>query len=172
MDGSRLKERRKKKNLTAQQLADMVRVSRVTVSRWESNVYETDDATVRKLADVLDTSIAYLMGESANPSPIREISFGDSGTSTSAAVVQKNKNDKEMEGPNYKTKSADDLDEIIREMGAAEPEIIIRFRNMRLKWHELSDAQKKDVIEGMNYVLGRIPDDGTIFKKVGKKGRI
>ena len=77
-----------------------------------------------------------------------------------------------MEGPNYKTKSADDLDEIIREMGAAEPEIIIRFRNMRLKWHELSDAQKKDVIEGMNYVLGRIPDDGTIFKKVGKKGRI
>jgi len=68
MNGQRLKERRKKKGLTARQIAESLGVSRVSVSRWESGKHEPDDDTKFTLANALDTSVAYLMGETDDPS--------------------------------------------------------------------------------------------------------
>lgn len=62
MIGMRLKQARKKQNITMAAMADKIGVSPVTVSRWESGVNEPDDATKSRLAEILNTSVTYLMG--------------------------------------------------------------------------------------------------------------
>lgn len=63
MDGKRLREARKARNLSTSDVGESLGVSGVTVSRWETEVHEPDDATKKKLAEALDVSVAYLMGE-------------------------------------------------------------------------------------------------------------
>ena len=67
MEGLRVKERRKELKLSAQDVADELGTTRVTVSRWESGISEPNDKTKKALANVLKTSVAYLMGETDNP---------------------------------------------------------------------------------------------------------
>lgn len=69
MNGNRLKKSRKRNNLTAQQLADKIGVTRVTVARWENNVYEPDDETKKLLASILGVTVAYLMDEEYSHGP-------------------------------------------------------------------------------------------------------
>ncbi len=67
MEGLRVKKRRKELKLSAQDVADELGTTRVTVSRWESGISEPNDKTKKALANVLKTSVAYLMGETDNP---------------------------------------------------------------------------------------------------------
>ena len=76
MIGNRLKDRRKAKKFTVQRLADEMGVTRVSVTRWESGVFEPKDESKRRLADLLDTSVAYLTGETDDPSSPKT-KFGD-----------------------------------------------------------------------------------------------
>lgn len=60
----RLKETRKEKKLTQEELAEKADISRVMVSRYETGtVIPTVDVLV-SLADALDVSIDYLLGRS------------------------------------------------------------------------------------------------------------
>lgn len=63
MEGSRLRAARKALSLSADELGVQLGVSGATVSRWEKNIHEPDDETKKRLAIVLNISIAYLMGE-------------------------------------------------------------------------------------------------------------
>jgi len=49
MTGSEIKELRKKLNLTQQQLADKVGVTRVTVARWEAEAKRPSNLAKREL---------------------------------------------------------------------------------------------------------------------------
>jgi len=69
MEGLRAKQRRKELKLSAQSVADELGTTRVTVSRWEAGISEPDDKTKKALAEVLKTSVSYLMGETDNPEP-------------------------------------------------------------------------------------------------------
>lgn len=64
--GKRLRELRKDKGLTQQELADYFNVSKVTVSAWEINKQEPSIEDIKKLASILDTSTDYLLGYSDN----------------------------------------------------------------------------------------------------------
>lgn len=62
MFGKRLKETRKEKGLTQAQLAELVQVSKTTVSGWENELsYPSVDALVR-LCGALSVSADYLFG--------------------------------------------------------------------------------------------------------------
>ncbi|RQT43134.1 XRE family transcriptional regulator [Burkholderia cepacia] len=59
--GTRIRELRKAKGLTLQQLGDEFGISRASVSEWESGRSKPDAGRLLKLAEVLDTSVEYLL---------------------------------------------------------------------------------------------------------------
>ena len=65
----RLKELRKKNNLTQQELADKVGTNRVNVTKWETGRTEPTLENIVKLSKILDTTTDELLG--------RHINFGD-----------------------------------------------------------------------------------------------
>lgn len=58
----RIKQKRKEQRLTQQELADRVGVSLMTVLRWEKGERTPNTSVMNRLADSLNTSVAYLMG--------------------------------------------------------------------------------------------------------------
>lgn len=58
--GKKLKELRNEKGLTQQQVADMVKISRVNYTRYETDVSNPDFDTLVALADLFDVSLDYL----------------------------------------------------------------------------------------------------------------
>lgn len=52
------------------ELSRIISVSRQTIVRWEANDTYPDVVLLKKLASALNTSVAYLMGETDDPSPI------------------------------------------------------------------------------------------------------
>lgn len=55
--GQKLKELRKSENLTQQQLADKLQISRVNYTRYETNAARPDYETLIKIADFFDVSL-------------------------------------------------------------------------------------------------------------------
>jgi transcriptional regulator with XRE-family HTH domain len=62
MLGERLKELREGKELTQQEMADMLGISRGTYAHYEINRREPDDATKIRLADFFNVTLDYLLG--------------------------------------------------------------------------------------------------------------
>lgn len=65
----RLKEVRTHNGLTTVELAQRLAVGSNTVSRWESGTREPDLETIAKIAQILHTTVAYLMGETDSNTP-------------------------------------------------------------------------------------------------------
>ncbi len=65
----RIKERRRMNGLTQAKLAELVGGSTMTVQRWESGERIPKSDIIPKLADVLRTSVVYLMGQTDDPNP-------------------------------------------------------------------------------------------------------
>lgn len=65
----RLKEVRTHNGLTTVELAQRLAVGSNTVSRWESGTREPDLETIAKIAQILHTTVAYLMGETDSNNP-------------------------------------------------------------------------------------------------------
>jgi len=58
----RLKSPRTNRNLTQEELGRQINVTKVSVSGYESGNRSPDIETLQKIADVLDTSVDYLLG--------------------------------------------------------------------------------------------------------------
>ena len=58
--GERISERRTEQNISQNQLAKAMEVSRQAVSKWENDLSIPDPAKLIRLADVLDTDVEYL----------------------------------------------------------------------------------------------------------------
>lgn len=63
--GERLKELRKQKKLTQQQLGDIVHVSKVSISGYERGERSPDRETLTSIADYFEVSTDYLLGRSS-----------------------------------------------------------------------------------------------------------
>jgi len=61
--GTKLKEARKNANLTQEQLADVLGVSRQAITKWESDKGLPDIENLKHIASILNTSIDYLLAE-------------------------------------------------------------------------------------------------------------
>lgn len=62
-----LRKARKKKFNSAQEFANKLGVNRITVSHWENGKFEPSTDTLHRIADILDVSVEYLMGEEETP---------------------------------------------------------------------------------------------------------
>jgi transcriptional regulator with XRE-family HTH domain len=69
----RLVERRKNKGLTQEGLAEIVRISVPTIARMENGRSDPKSEELSRLAFALDTSVAYLIGETDEPVPVGKI---------------------------------------------------------------------------------------------------
>lgn len=67
--GQRLKELRKSKRLTQQQLADIFFLNKSSISRYENDSQLPENEQLQKLADYFNVSIDYLLGRDENPNP-------------------------------------------------------------------------------------------------------
>lgn len=67
MFNQRVKELRKARNLTQQELANLVGVTKMTVSGWERGNYTPSTHTLIILARALRTSTDYLLGITQKP---------------------------------------------------------------------------------------------------------
>ena len=65
--GSKLAEERRKNNLTQEQLAERLGVSRQAVSRWESDAAYPETDKIVRMAALLGVSCDYLLREDAHP---------------------------------------------------------------------------------------------------------
>lgn len=75
----RLKELRKSKGISQQQLADVILVSQQSVNKYENHNVEPDIETLIKIAEFFEVSVDYLIGrtnvkEQANNIKINELS--------------------------------------------------------------------------------------------------
>lgn len=59
---NRLKEVRKERNLTQEELSEIVGVERRTIGYWENGKSSIKPKQTRKLAEALNTSASYLLG--------------------------------------------------------------------------------------------------------------
>ena len=64
---NRMRELRKGSNLTMKQLGEMVGVTESTISFYETGKHEPDIKTIETIADILGTTIDYLVGHDVNP---------------------------------------------------------------------------------------------------------
>lgn len=62
MLGNKIRELRKKANLTQKQLADKLGISEQSVAHYESNRRSPDPYMLQKIASLFDTSIDFLLG--------------------------------------------------------------------------------------------------------------
>ena len=60
--GKRIRELRKKHNLTQQELGDMINVTKVSISCYENETRSPDIETFELLVNALDTTPDYLLG--------------------------------------------------------------------------------------------------------------
>lgn len=80
--GSRLKELRIKKELTGEELGNLLNVTKMSISRWESDQRFPDKDTLVKIANFFNVSTDYLLGRS-------NLKNKTSGTSTSEERLKK-----------------------------------------------------------------------------------
>lgn len=64
--GEKIAQLRRNANITQEELADSLGVTRQSVSRWESGEAYPDMSKIGKLADVLETNCDYLLRDDVN----------------------------------------------------------------------------------------------------------
>lgn len=67
--GERIRELRKERGITADEITKQLRMSSATIWRWESGKHIPPPARIYQLAEILKTSAAYLRGEIDDPAP-------------------------------------------------------------------------------------------------------
>lgn len=71
MFSENLKATRKEKGITQLQLASALNVANGTVAMWETGKREPDLKTIRRIAEVLEVTTSYLIGENEKkPTPV------------------------------------------------------------------------------------------------------
>lgn len=72
--GERIKQLRRRKKLTLDELGRMVGLSRQTMSRYETGDIENiPEDRLRAIADILDTSPTFIMGWTDDPGPMKPV---------------------------------------------------------------------------------------------------
>lgn len=76
--GDQLSKARKEKEFTQEELAEKLNLSRQTILRWEKNQVFPDSSNLKAVAQVLDVSFDYLLGEDkTNKVPSSKLSLTD-----------------------------------------------------------------------------------------------
>ena len=172
MLGDRLKEIRKTKNISQQDLADKLFVSDKTVSSWENNRTEPNLDMVVKICDILDISVGHLLYENTDRNAIEteikvklekeEYQSLKTFFDKEATLQKHNHQVDTYYEPTYRRFVPENLQEDVNEwlrIGKRGNKIILNYKN----WHENKYCDEYEV---------EIDDDQNldkIFKSIGMK---
>ncbi len=70
--GKKLAERRKAKNLTQQDVAQLLSTVHTVIGRYERDEMKPTIDVIKKLANILDTTVGYLLGETEDTNLLRD----------------------------------------------------------------------------------------------------
>ncbi len=70
---NRIKQLRENAGWTQDELADHLSVQRATVSKYETGFTSLTDETLKKLAKIFSVSIDFILCETDDPTPIRDV---------------------------------------------------------------------------------------------------
>ncbi len=70
--GKRLADCRKAKNLSQKELAQIFKTSHTTIGKYERDEMVPSIQAAKKLANILDTTVGYLLGETQNADLFRD----------------------------------------------------------------------------------------------------
>lgn len=87
--GDRLERSRRKNNLTQEQLASLLNVSRQTISKWESDEFYPEIDRLISLAKILDVSLDYLVLGKNETNNTSNVIYVESEADTVVSAVYK-----------------------------------------------------------------------------------
>lgn len=70
------------------------------------------------------------------------------------------------------TSSAVDLSELLTDLEVNHPDVVMLLRNTESSWHNLNDAAKQNIADGLRFVLGRANLEDMNGLRVPRKGEI
>lgn len=70
--GARVKELRERRGLTPKQITKQLMTSSASLWRWENNKNEPSTLHINQLAEILGTSVDYLLGNTDDPAPPKQ----------------------------------------------------------------------------------------------------
>lgn len=143
MNHDHLKQAIRRAGLTQNAIADYFGVDVNTVWRWVAGRSDPTDATKRRLAELLGTSVAYLLGETDDDASAQ----GREGEPSGAV----NEGKEGKKGNAFE--ASDDLDQLISDLARHNPDLIVMFRDTTRKWSEIPDRTKAKIAAGMKFVL-------------------
>ena len=172
--GERLREYRLRKRVRQDELAEHTGVSVKTIQRWEASEAAPNANKMKLLADALDTTVAYLTGETDNP---------QRGLSENATWLLSQKYGEEEQVPGGGVLSSSDtnrpntprisqatldLEAMIKDLAYEYPDLAIGFGDTRKNWSALSDNDKESIAEALMVVF---KPESYVPKRLKKAGR-
>lgn len=91
MLGNNIKALRKSKGITQQELAIKLNVVRQTISKWEKGFSVPDAEMLQKMADILETDAATLLGAATDASPKESAPLAEQLSRLNEQLVIKNR---------------------------------------------------------------------------------
>ncbi|MFZ7103742.1 MAG: helix-turn-helix domain-containing protein [Peptococcaceae bacterium] len=85
-----LKNLRKQKGLSQEELAERLHVVRQTVSKWEKGLSVPDAALLIRIAEIFETSVSTLLGDTIRPSEDKNI-IAEKLEQLNAVLAEKNR---------------------------------------------------------------------------------
>lgn len=131
--GKRIKFLRKNENLTQDELAKAIDVSRATLASWETERREPDYETVKKLARYFNVTVDYLLGNSDYPLP--------PGRAAAKKIEQALQDDDELLEFWYELSQREDLQLLFKQARELKPETIKQIVGI-IKMIEDKEAQE------------------------------
>ena len=111
----RLRNTRKDKNMTLEDVAEIVGVAKQTIQRYETGeIKSVDTSTVEKLANALHVTPGYLMGWTDDPNGFSSDAEINPGDDTDIIVYD---NGKIYDAGKLTEKAQSDIDEILKKNG-------------------------------------------------------
>lgn len=167
MNGERIKKLRVEKNLTLNELSELVGRSASSLSRLENNQTSTLDSEFAiKIANVLDTSVTYLMGATDDPNFPYDNVIQEFTTNDNLRTIIVENNDMEPELPNRSIVK-------IRPVNTKEKLQIGSFYYIKFNGKKVFRMAIEDYMDGLGFLPNdiserRIAYDPAYVKIIGK----
>ena len=109
MNGRNLAYAREKANLTQEQLGELLGTTQNTVWRWENSGVNPRDGMKKKIAEILNTSVAFLMDETDLEEAKKHIGISNSKTNTQIDVFPDTQEEASIRHNNRRIAGVNDL---------------------------------------------------------------
>ena len=147
---ARIKKIISEKHVSQTKIARDLGINYTTFWRRLHGARELNVDFLVKLANILGTSVAYLLGETDNPSPDLAQTQAAGGKPTQVSKVTL------------------DLEAIVKDLVYEHPDLAVGFRDTRENWETLPENDKESIADALMLAFG---PEGYVPRRLKKEGR-